>query len=281
MADLFAHFRVQYAWVLAICTILLLVLQQYHAALFAAAAATVLFAGILRHAAWDTSPTATVADFRFVTFNKYWRTQDASRIARFAEDSRADVIALQEVSSAQTVHKLASELPSYPHAYVVPDPPLGGVIFSRWPIVERQTIELGPGGARAAMVAIDWNGQRVTVIGAHLHWPLGPQVTRLRNAELQQLAQLARHIPGPLLIGGDFNITPWSPNFDLAMTGTSLQDCARGSRWLATWPTRFAPLRIRIDQCLYSEHWRVVSVRRGPVLDSDHYPGINDLALLR
>ncbi|HEY5807030.1 MAG TPA: endonuclease/exonuclease/phosphatase family protein, partial [Povalibacter sp.] len=281
VADLFAHFRVQYTWMLAISALLLLLLRRYRAALLAFGATLVLLLTILRYFSWGAPPVATAADFRFVTFNKYWRNQAPQRIGRFIEDSGADVFVLQEVSSAQTVQDVVGQLPSYPHVYAVPDPPLGSVILSRWPIIERQTIELAPGGARVAKVVIDWHGRRLTVIGAHLHWPLGPQVTRLRNSELEELAQLARHTRGPLLIGGDFNITPWSQNFERAIAGTSLRDCVRGQGWISTWPTQFAPLGLRIDHCLYSEHWRVVSVRRGPILGSDHYPMINDLVLLR
>ena len=114
----------------------------------------------------------------------------------------------------------------------------------------------------------------MTVVGVHLHWPMGARNSAQRNAALRALAELAQATPGPLLIGGDFNITPWSPVFDAALRASTLADCARG-QGLLTRPTFFLPAAIRIDHCLASAHWRVLRVtcRRWP----DHRPMLNDL----
>ena len=103
----------------------------------------------------------------------------------------------------------------------------------------------------------------------------------LRNAELAALAQLAQAQRGPLLVGGDLNVTPWSGHFRRVLDDSGLEDCARGRGWLPTWPAFFPPLGIRIDHCLASAHWRVLDVRTGPSLGSDHYAVVNDLELAR
>jgi endonuclease/exonuclease/phosphatase (EEP) superfamily protein YafD len=130
-------------------------------------------------------------------------------------------------------------------------------------------------------VRIDWRGQPITVVGVHLHWPVGANNVRQRNAALHALAALARDTPGPLLIGGDFNITQWSPVFDAAFATAPLQDCARGQGLVNSWPSFFPPAAIRIDHCLASPHWQVLQVQAGPALGSDHRPMLSELVLKR
>jgi endonuclease/exonuclease/phosphatase (EEP) superfamily protein YafD len=115
----------------------------------------------------------------------------------------------------------------------------------------------------------------------HLHWPIGAENVRLRNAELQALAALARGIDEPLLIGGDFNITAWSPVFAAALGDAPVRDCARGQGLVGSWPSFFPPAAIRIDHCLASPHWHVRRVAAGPGLGSDHRPMVTDLELRR
>lgn len=278
--DLFSHFRVQYAALLAISAGALLLARRPRSATLALAGAVLISTSIVGYTGWHSLPAqASAGEFRFVTFNQYFSNRDFAGIGNYLERTGADAVAMQEVPSQEVAQQLASHLPSYPHVYASSWYPYGAVIFSRWPITVGETIELVPGGARVAKAVIDWRGKPVTIMGAHLHWPIGPGNVRLRNAELQQLSRLALDAEGPLLIGGDFNITPWSPIFRDAVNASGLQDCAQGQGLIATWPAYFAPLSIRIDHCLASDDWRVVGVRTGPNLGSDHFATINDLEL--
>lgn len=277
--DLFAHFRIQYAVVLALACVTLLLLRRPRVAAVALTGAIATTASVIAYTGWHLQPAqAASRDFRFVTFNVFYRNRNLAGIANYLRRIDADVVALQELEAPQAL-QLAALLPSYPHVSAQAQSRYGAIIFSRWPITTDETIELVPGGARVEKTVIDWRGRPVTLIGAHLHWPIYPRTAHLRNAELHELAQLARSIDGPLLVGGDFNITPWSPNFRDAVAESGLQDCAHGQGLVTTWPTFFAPASIRIDHCLASEDWRVVAMRTGPGLGSDHYPVVNDFEL--
>jgi endonuclease/exonuclease/phosphatase (EEP) superfamily protein YafD len=176
---------------------------------------------------------------------------------------------------------LAAALPSYPHVRAQYGPWADVSIFSRWPILRADAVELTPGGARALQLTVDWQGQPVTVVGVHLHWPMGASNAGQRNAALRALAELARTTPTPLLIGGDFNITQWSPVFASAFADAPGVDCGRGNGWVNSWPAFFPPAAIRIDHCLASPHWRVLRLEAGPFLGSDHRPMLNDMMLPR
>jgi endonuclease/exonuclease/phosphatase (EEP) superfamily protein YafD len=81
------------------------------------------------------------------------------------------------------------------------------------------------------------------------------------------------------LLGGDFNLTPWSRYFTQFVANSGLVDCARQQGWNPTWPRSPKVLGIRIDQCFASDGWRTIDVSVGPRLGSDHLPNIVDLRL--
>lgn len=279
--ELLANFRLQYAALLGVAALTLVLVRRPRMAGFACGGALLTTVSIIGYTGWHPQPAqASAGEFRFVTFNVFYANEDFARIGEYLERIDADVIALQELNATQA-RQLVTHLPSYPHAYLSAAHRYGAVIFSRWPIEKGETLELIPDGAQVARVVIDWRSGPVTVMGTHLHWPLSPDSARQRNAELDALANLAMSTPGPLLVGGDFNITPWSPYFRDAVERAGLQDCARGRGLIATWPTLLPAFGIRIDHCLASSDWRVVGVHTGPALGSDHYPAVNDLELRR
>ncbi|MBN8507856.1 MAG: endonuclease/exonuclease/phosphatase family protein [Burkholderiales bacterium] len=280
--DLFAHWRVQYAAVLAGCGFGLLALQRPRSAALALLAAAPL-AGSVMHYTGSPGPTAQAAPavFRFATFNQSLGNPGARAIGARVERSGADAIALQEVASPAAVQALAAALPSYPYRHSGYGPRADVTIFSRWPLRDARSVELTPGGARAVQLRVDWAGRPLTLVGVHLHWPIGAENVRLRNAELEGLVALARGIDEPLLIGGDFNITAWSPVFAAALGDAPVRDCARGHGLVSSWPSFFPPAAIRIDHCLASPHWRVRRIAAGPGLGSDHRPMLNELELRR
>ena len=279
--DLLSHWRVQYAVLLAFCGLGLLGLRRPRSAALALVGAAGLAVSVWNYSGWPAplAQAAPAPTFRFATFNQYVGNHDAAAIGAWLEGSGADVVALQELSSPQAVQALAAALPSYPHVKAHFGHWADVTVFSRWPILDAQALELAPGGAQAARVRIDWQGRPVSVVGVHLHWPIGANNVRLRNAELHGLAELARAIDEPLLIGGDFNITQWSPVFASALAGAPLTDCARGHGLVNSWPSFLPPAAIRIDHCLASRHWRVRALAAGPSLGSDHRPMLNELAL--
>jgi len=114
-----------------------------------------------------------------------------------------------------------------------------------------------------------------TVIAAHLSWPTPDG---LQQAQADALDALASRFPRDrLILAGDFNSTPWS--FERRRIDRKLE-LPRRTRALFSWPARdirrgMAPMPfpfLPIDHVYAGKDWRMVSVRRGPLLGSDHYP---------
>jgi endonuclease/exonuclease/phosphatase (EEP) superfamily protein YafD len=274
--DLFSHFRVQYALLFLIVAIVLFALRSPLLGALSAVGAVFAAIPIDSYMGVQTARAETGSPgFRVVQFNTWFRNRDYAEIGSFLEKMQPDVIVLEE-RTRQEAQRLGEFLPSYPYSYNEPRPH-GVVIFARWPIASAESLPLAEGGVLAARVTLDWRGRPITVLGAHLHWPLGSTNSRLRNAELAGLATLAAARTEPLIVAGDFNITPWSAHFRAALERSGLTDSAAGHGLAPSWPAQFPPLGIRIDHCWVSRHWRSTDVRLGPSLGSDHLPLIADL----
>lgn len=270
LLDLFSHLRMHYIVGLAASALALLVLRQWRSAalgLLAALAACIPTLDYLAPAASGSdAPT-----FKAISFNVWFRHKDLSRAVDYLESSGADVLVLQEISERQAV-SISPLLKTYPHAYLQGADQSDTVVLSKWPIASATTEKLAEDGVSAIRSIIEWRGRRITLIAAHLHWPMGPRSSRRRNAELQGLSRMAQPLEEPLIILGDLNVTPWSSHFRTLTNTFGLDDCAAGHGLNPTWPSQILALGIRIDHCLATTHWKTVRVWTGPHLGSDHRP---------
>nr|WP_298716626.1 endonuclease/exonuclease/phosphatase family protein [uncultured Steroidobacter sp.] len=281
--DLFAHFRVQYAALFVLLACVLMLLRRFWIAVAAAAGFGVSMVPLLPYIASDSVPAAVATEreetFRLVSFNVWFRNPDMAQVADYIEKSRADAVVLLELTAPQA-EALLPLLPTYPH-YHMDTSRMGAAVFTKWPVISADSVPLAQGGAIAARLMLDWRGTPVSVLGVHLNWPLGPRNSQYRNQELNSLVAFSKAQRGPLLVAGDFNLTPWSEYFSDALEQSGLHDAALGFGLARSWPAQFAPVGIRIDHCLLSRHWRSRGTSVGPALGSDHLPVVADVSLQR
>ncbi len=99
----------------------------------------------------------------------------------------------------------------------------------------------------------------------------------------QQLAHITGRVgrDPQVLVAGDFNATPWSQAYRSFRRNTELQDSSAAT---LPWPTWFggsavaSVLAVPIDHVLHGKGWRVVERRIGPDIGSDHRPLIVSFA---
>ncbi|MFC4310024.1 endonuclease/exonuclease/phosphatase family protein [Steroidobacter flavus] len=281
--DLFAHFRVQYAALFVVLACVLMVLRRFSIAVVAAAGFGVSVVPLLPYIASEPVQVAVATTtpeeaFRLVSFNVWFRNRDMARVAEYIEKSQADAVVLLELTQPQA-EQLLPLLPTYPH-YHMDTSRMGSAVFTKWPVLSAESVPLSRSGSVvASRMMLDWRGTPVTVLGVHLMWPMGPNNSEYRNQELNSLVALSKAQRGPLLVAGDFNLTPWSEYFSDALEESGLHDAALGFGLARSWPAQFAPVGIRIDHCLMSRHWRSVTTAVGPSLGSDHLPIVADLVI--
>lgn len=277
--DLLTHFHVHWAAILLLCAVLLFALRERRSGAIATVAAGLAAIPIVGYLVPEGASHPQEAPvLRALSLNAWFRNSDPLRLVDYIETSAADVVVLQEVSESKA-RALSARLESYPHVYVEGAGETDVVLFSRWPITQAQVVQLAEGGVAALRADIAWHGETIVIVGVHLHWPIGSRSSARRNAELNGLAVFAQAQTGPVVLLGDFNVTPWSPHFKAFVQASRLRDCALGHGLDPTWPSQLLLLGIRIDHCFMSPHWRALDAHVGPRVGSDHRPIIVDLIL--
>lgn len=265
--ELFSHFRLQYAVLLAGCGLALLGVWRPAAALAALALAAANAIPLLHYYAPLNQPVATGAELKVVLVNVYFRNGRHERVLEYVSGLQPDVAVFLEVTPAwrDALRGLGQLLPYQAQT---------GELFvaSRYPLLGLRPLPLADQGAMAVAFTVDAGGGSVTVVGAHANWPLGPGLAASRNHELGLLAAAVHGLPGPVLLLGDFNVTAFSPDFSRLLGYSGLADCSAGRGLHPTWPTWFPPLYLQIDHCLASAELGVTALATGPFLGSDHYP---------
>jgi endonuclease/exonuclease/phosphatase (EEP) superfamily protein YafD len=278
--DLFANFRVQYLGLFAIAVIALTIARWRKTAIVALLGVALTTASMASYFPERAQSSTVHPGFKLITFNAWFRNHDIQRTAEYLENSRADVIILQEADVSR-LSELSSVLPSYPHVVATPKVRRGVAIFSRTPLSGVEHFEIPERITRITRARTQWRGQNIAIVGAHLRWPLSRRKAQQRAYELGMIAKRVRSETDPVIVAGDFNLTPWSGHFARFVETSGLRDCALGQGLLASWPTQFLPARITIDHCFASPEWQVQRMSLGPKLGSDHFPLVTELQLLR
>ena len=118
---------------------------------------------------------------------------------------------------------------------------------------------LSPGAARAAGGRAHGDGR------AHLRFPH----SRAQFRQATELAKVVEALPGPKLVMGDFNATPFSRILAVVENGANL----RRVTFLPSWPATAGLPQIAIDHIFISPGLTLLEAARiGEAAGSDHYP---------
>jgi len=278
--ELLVNFRTHFALLLVVALAFALGLRQWRiavVAVFGLALNTWPMYGV--YFGSGTQSGAGGRAVRLVEFNVNVANGDLRGIARYLDSLAPDVVVLEEMTTSST-DQLVKLLPRLPHQYrAIDEGFLGVVILSRWPLNTPQPL-VHAGKPFGARVDVGLGDRQLRLYGVHLDWPVVPFAERIRNLQLSGLGRELAGCRGACVIVGDFNTTPWSSHYRDLVKESGLRDCAAGRGWLNTWNSGlFAPLRIRIDQCLASPAVAVSDLRVGESVGSDHFATINDFAL--
>jgi endonuclease/exonuclease/phosphatase (EEP) superfamily protein YafD len=215
---------------------------------------------------------------RLLQFNVYFRNADPRATADYVMRVDPDVVFLQEANARGAI--VADALRArYPHQVTCsgPEGACGTrVLAKRRPLSTGRLTPHGEDGSLGAawMTLPLLNGGRATVLATHYTWPIpaGPQ-----QAQSRALARMLHRFPrDTLIVGGDFNSTPWSFSLRRQDRAFGLE---RRTRALFSWPDSDGrPALLPIDHVYAGAAWRTVSVRRGPRTPSDHHPVLVELA---
>ncbi|MBC8013808.1 MAG: endonuclease/exonuclease/phosphatase family protein [Methyloceanibacter sp.] len=210
---------------------------------------------------------------RVVTFNLWGGNERMEDVAKFL----ADAVVLQEVTREHGTALRQALGSLYPFA-------LGEtrlVILSKHPILAEGRIDR-PGyppwiSLMLRWIRLDVNGTIFELAGVHLTRPFYPE---LQQQDIAALTEFVRSRTLPLVVAGDFNMSPWTEKLARFTRNSGL---ARYNTVHLTWPMRrgnvpLLPL-VAIDNVFASRSFAAIATEGGPRLGSDHRLILVDIAL--
>lgn len=202
---------------------------------------------------------------KVASFNTLWVNNDADAVKAEIERLDADVITLIEMGPAKRriLGELTARYPYQFHCYDVDY--CNFALLSKLPFADKESRGrwAGPSFIR---VRLGPEAGGLTVFGVHtIRFPHSQAQFR----QVTEIARLIERTPGPRLVMGDFNATPFSRILQV------LQDSANLTRLtnLPSWPSQAGLPQIAIDHILVSPGIRQLEAERiGEPAGSDHYP---------
>jgi endonuclease/exonuclease/phosphatase (EEP) superfamily protein YafD len=270
--DMLANFKLQFAIVLGVVGIVLMVMGR-------TAAAAAMLAGALLNAAVIAplyyrspadpaldSPQVTLASFNLQLGNRIpgltWVLQDDPDLVFLFETARVHFDELEEHVPEYDVISGIFDTRDY-----------GATILAREP-VEIELLEIARRAGDAVRVELPVGDGIVVVYGIHPPSPINSRDAQLRDELLAEVGRLVAAETEPVIVIGDLNATPWSEGFRLLAGPADLANSQEGFGYAASWPTRLPPVgRIPIDHALHSRDLTVTDRQLGPgTAGSDHRP---------
>ena len=214
--------------------------------------------------------------FSLITYNvSVSNHRDADVIAWLATRP-ADVVALEELPEGMA-RQLRALKDVYRHQFIIePGARLNSEVYagheslavlSIHPITARGVVRPSGQGKLSLLAQISVPGaEDPWIVVVHPSNPASPARLSARDSYLLDLAELIAELEGPVIVAGDFNVTPYAPTFALFLSA-SRTSTARD--FPATWPSILGPLGIPIDHVLVRDA-RLTNLEAFPSMGSDH-----------
>jgi endonuclease/exonuclease/phosphatase (EEP) superfamily protein YafD len=293
--ELLAHFRVHYLIISLIITSILGILwktRQIKSKVIVIAALLLVGLNIIEVLPWYLPHAQQLTgnatnQIRLLSFNINTQNHNYQEIINVVQDNQPDAALLIEIDPTAFENLKIGLKNTLPYTFRSPG---GGLaLFSRLPIQDVKADNFNGKGGHNLIATLTVNKQSIKLIGTHPLIPIKRNTFHSRNLQLAALSDYIRELNQPLIIMGDFNLTPWSPYYRKFINKTNLHNTRLGFGILPSWPrpathvnlpSWIIPLmNIPIDHCFVSKHFRVSRIDTGTNANSDHAPLITDLVL--
>lgn len=239
------------------------------------AAFIVMVIGILAIGTWphvaSRVPTVTgqagpgERALKVASFNTLWSNDDAEAVKAEIIRIDADVVNLIEMnpSKRRILNELKDRYPYQTHCYDVAY--CNFVILSKLPFAESEAKGKW-NGPPFIKVRLGPEAGNLTVFGVHtIRFPHSQAQFR----QVTEIADLIEKTPGPRLVMGDFNATPFSRILEVLVDKANLTRLTM----LPSWPSQAGLPQIAIDHIFISPGLKSIEAAQiGEPAGSDHYP---------
>jgi endonuclease/exonuclease/phosphatase (EEP) superfamily protein YafD len=230
-----------------------------------------LSAPVVFHASAPVPATDGV-QFTVAQANVYYQNQQPQRVGEVLLSLDADLIAVTEYfRPIRSVLDAGGIEATHPYRIdQAPGDRNGVALFSRFPIISGEVIDIGHQSGIDAIIDVDGTSVRVLVV----HPLPGVDRSSLRRwrADLPAIGTRALSSDVPTIIVGDFNASRWHPAFrhllDRGLTDAHEQ---LGQGFSVSWPSGLsAPSFVRLDHALMTQGLVATSIEDIDIPGSDH-----------
>jgi endonuclease/exonuclease/phosphatase (EEP) superfamily protein YafD len=277
--ELTSHFKVQYFALSVLCVLICLWLRQWGWASLSLLG--LIINGIVVLPWYFPSVQNHIQNhsLSILLSNVNIKNKNYSALVQLVAAENPDILIVQEgnrhwIKHLKVLEKTLPYVEAPPNSYF-----FGTVIYSRFPFEETQMLSLGRSGRESILVKIKINHQMVSLLTTHPLPPITEGLFEHRNSQLFEVQSFIKQLPTPKMLIGDLNISMWSPFYSQLIQETRLINARQGFGILPTWPTFLPVLMIPIDHCLVSPDFKVIKIKTGESIGSDHLPLIVEVAI--
>ena len=277
--DLASHFRVHYAITACIVSIIFL-FYRAHWLTFLSIVSLVFNLAFVAPWYFGSQETASKEVIKLFLSNVLSSNSDHGSLVSLIQNESPDIIVVMEINKSwvDALNILTNE---YTYSKLAPREDNFGIgVYSKLPIIMGSVKYFGSSGVPSIVLSLEAAKGTLTLVAAHPVPPIGDDYFMSRNKQLSLIAQEAEKISGPFILAGDLNTTMWSSHYSQLEKNGKLRNVRRGFGINATWPSGFGVLGIPIDHVLISGDIRVVDLKVGASVGSDHLPLIVELSII-
>ncbi|MEM1171971.1 MAG: endonuclease/exonuclease/phosphatase family protein [Cyanobacteria bacterium P01_H01_bin.35] len=283
--ELTSHFKFQY-FIIGCCTLFFWIITRQK--ILALVSLGCILLNLFVIIPWYLPSSQIIAGdqvnkIRILQLNVLFHNQQYSQVIALVKKENPDVAVFQEVSEKWD-KKLKALQQNYPYVFHNQDNPrFGKSIYSKIPLENSNkiiTAKYQKSKIRRSLVTqLKVPGKPISLIVTHLTIPTKRANFKLRNQELELLADYVSKLQSPIIVVGDFNTSIWSPYYHQFVNKTGLINGRGGFGIQPSWPTFLPLFYIPIDHCLVSPEIQVLNSQIGKDVGSDHLPVITDVAI--
>lgn len=271
--DLLAHFRVHFSMALGVCVLALLFRRWRVGVLLAGLVLIPVTVGLQSIVYKFVERPANLAQrsslpIKVLAFNNLLINKNSRVLEKYLRREQADIIVLNELgASKRSMLRRLRKL--YPYQKQCAGIALCHIaVLSKYRFVASKVSPVRS-GRMPPYVRLEFGPKlsNLTFIGTHF---VRPPFIKHQLGHVNGFSQYVRQIKGPVIVAGDFNLTPWSYLFKKFERQSGLSAVTGRN---PTWPVTLVNLpQFAIDHIFTSSDVFAQNIQVGPRLGSDHLP---------
>ena len=281
LAELVTHFKLQYFILSFIGTIAFILAKNWK---WLALALLCLIMNGIHVVPWyiphNAITSAQHKTLKILHTNVLTQNRNHQKLIHQIKTEQPDIIFLQEVNR-RWIKSLQELQTSYPHQFNRPTEmgSDGIAVWSQIPFEHVEELKFGNKQFPSLYIKIQHQNQILSIASTHPLTPMGPDNLKVRNLQMQNMAEYLSNAPEPKMLIGDFNMTPWTPYYTQLIQTTGLRNARKGFGILPSWPVQIPFMKIPIDHCLVSSKIHIKDIRTLESIGSDHLPLLVELSI--